>query len=235
MLTEEKQGRYGLQRSVADQVLHQLRREIISGQLEPEAKLRLEELTERFKVSHIPVREALRVLQGEGLVVMTAQKGATVAPLSMEDMLEIYNLRVELDGMATRLACQRNEPGWLENVRQSFDWMVEAGDKWGNRAANPPDQPVEEPEAAHAGFHFAIYRGCGSKWLLRMVTMLYYTSERYRRLSTTYRGTWEDIKEEHRQILEALEAGQADMAVRYLQNHIYLTAVVLEKVFNKVD
>lgn len=219
-----------LSRSLVEQVISKLRQEITTGKMAPGTRLRIDNLARRFAVSSIPVREALRVLESEGLLHITAQKGAIVADASLEDMLEIYKLRVDLEGQATRQACLRRESGWLEAVRVAFERLDKVS-QFSEEADKP--QLTDETEAAHANFHLCIYSGCGSKWLLRFVTTLYYTSERYRRLAIPMRGSIYDILNEHRQIYKALCDGEAEIAARYMQNHIDRTAILLTQLYTE--
>ena len=203
--------------SLTERVQRDLRNAIISGELRPGSKLPITETATRLGVSSIPLREALRALEGEGLVAMSSHRGAAVAPISLEDMQSIYSLRVELEGMAIRQACARQTPGWLESVRHALDEMKAAA------AAGDPARRVR----AHANFHRSISEGCESAWLVRFITVLYYVSERYRQLLRPLRGTSESLLQEHAEIFRWIELGEADQAARILQNHIALTAIAL--------
>jgi len=203
--------------SLTERVQRDLRNAIVSGQLPPGSKLPIAETATRLGVSSIPLREALRALEAEGLVAMLSHRGAAVAPISLEDMESIYSLRVELEGMAIRQACVRQKPGWVDSVRHDLEEMTVAS------GAGDPARRVR----AHANFHLNIYAGCDSPWLVRFVTVLYYVSERYRQLLRPFRGTSESLLEEHRQIFRWIELGETDQASRFLQNHIALTAIAL--------
>jgi DNA-binding GntR family transcriptional regulator len=202
--------------SLTERVQRDLRDAIISGELQPGSKLPINETATRLGVSSIPLREALRALEAEGLVAMSTHRGAAVAPISLKDMESIYSLRVELEGMAIRQAGSRKMPGWLESVRHALEEMTAA-------AGGDPARRVQ----AHANFHLSIYAGCDSPWLVRFITVLYYVSERYRQLLRPFRGTSESLLEEHGQILRWIELGEMDQAARFLQNHIALTAIAL--------
>ena len=93
--------------ALADDVAFRLRAEILDGKLPPGARLRHEELAIRFGVSRTPIREALRQLQALNLVVVTANRGATVRVPSRADLAEVYELRADLEGFACELACAR--------------------------------------------------------------------------------------------------------------------------------
>src|SRR5262249_13800745 len=132
--------------SLTERVQRDLRNAIISGELQPGRKLPIAETATRLGVSAIPLREALRALEAEGLVAMSSHRGAAVAPISLQDMQSIYSLRVELEGMAILQACERQMPGWLESVRHAMEEM---------RVASVADDPARRVRA-HANFHRSI-------------------------------------------------------------------------------
>jgi DNA-binding GntR family transcriptional regulator len=92
--------------SLADEIAFRLESEIVAHQLPPGTRLRQEELCERFGVSRTPIREALRKLQAQRLVVLTPNKGATVRIPTRKEIEEVYALRGELEGFAAELACK---------------------------------------------------------------------------------------------------------------------------------
>jgi DNA-binding GntR family transcriptional regulator len=92
--------------SLADEIAFRLESEIVAQQLPPGTRLRQEELCERFGVSRTPIREALRKLQAQRLVVLTPNKGATVRIPTRKEIEEVYELRGELEGFAAELACK---------------------------------------------------------------------------------------------------------------------------------
>src|SRR5882672_9567718 len=97
-------------RSLADEIAFRLEAAILARELLPGAKLRQEELCHRFGVSRTPVREALRKLQAQRLVVMVPNRGATVRLPTRKDVAETYDLRAELEAFAAELACERAGP-----------------------------------------------------------------------------------------------------------------------------
>ena len=92
--------------SLADEIAFRLESAIVAQQLPPGTRLRQEELCERFGVSRTPIREALRKLQAQRLVVLTPNKGATVRIPTRKEIEEVYELRGELEGFAAELACK---------------------------------------------------------------------------------------------------------------------------------
>jgi DNA-binding GntR family transcriptional regulator len=190
-----------------------LRAEILDGTLAPGDRVHLADAAGRLGTSMVPVREALRSLAAEGLVYAVPQRGYRVAEVSLDDLEDTYRLRVELDPMATRLAVERITDREIAAVRKAFDGLVaayEAGD-------------VERHGRFHRDFHFRIYEPCRSPWLLRFLTQLWENSIRYQRLSHRRRGSLQDRAEEHRRILEAVEARDAALAADRMREHLELT------------
>jgi DNA-binding GntR family transcriptional regulator len=183
---------------------------IMDGAIPPGSPLRLQELAEQLGMSIMPVREALRRLEGLGLVEIVAHKGAWVRPLTLDDLYDTYFTRLNLECLAMRTAAGRvsEEEGAL--ARAALDEHVAArrrGDHVGARNA-------------HEQFHFTMYRACGSDWLVRSIGAAWRNSERYRVESMRNRRHVARRAEEHVQMLEALEAGDAERAVRLLHQHL---------------
>jgi DNA-binding GntR family transcriptional regulator len=183
---------------------------IMDGKIPPGAPLRLQELASALGMSIMPVREALRRLEGLGLVEIVAHKGAWVRPLTLVDLHDTYFTRLNLECLAMRAAAERFTPADVAQARAALDEHVVArrvGDQVGARNA-------------HERFHFAMYRACGSEWLVRSIQPAWRNSERYRVESmrnpehVARRGT------EHIQMLEALEARDAVRAVELLASHL---------------
>ena len=121
-----------LPRTVKEQLADHLRDEIVRGTFEPGERLRLEDIASRFEVSTMPVREALRDLESEGLVTIYPHRGAVVTELTAEEMEDIYDIRATLEAMATRLAVPRMTESICEELAISWiRWM----DNW---AMSPP-------------------------------------------------------------------------------------------------
>jgi DNA-binding GntR family transcriptional regulator len=116
------------QESVADTI----RRLILSGQLQPGQRILQEEFAQKLGVSNTPLREALHKLQSEGLVTLSAHRGATVTNFSISDLQEIYQVRIALEGYAAYLAAQlitEEEINTLEAILSSMEPVLKKGDK----------------------------------------------------------------------------------------------------------
>ncbi|MDW5596319.1 GntR family transcriptional regulator [Conexibacter stalactiti] len=183
---------------------------IMDGKIPPGSPLRLQELAEQLGMSIMPVREALRRLEGLGLVEIVAHKGAWVRPLTLEDLHDTYFTRLNLECLAMRTAAGQFTAEEGAAARDALDEHVAArarGDQVGARNA-------------HERFHFTMYRACRSDWLVRSIGPAWRNSERYRVESMRHPDHVARRAEEHVQMLEALEQGDAEGAVALLASHL---------------
>ncbi|MGH8875206.1 MAG: GntR family transcriptional regulator [Acidimicrobiia bacterium] len=201
-------GRRGA-RTLADVALVELREAIISGELAPGSPVRLQDQVDRLSMSSVPIREALRFLERSGLVDRTPHRGAQVAEMSARDLEETYTVRLELESMAVRLAAERMTEQDREHLLNLLDRYAKASRR-GDGAARD----------LHGEVHMALYRLSGSKWLLRLLPMLWDNSERYRRLALPRRGSAEERVAEHRRIVEACAAADPAKAEEELRSHL---------------
>jgi GntR family transcriptional regulator, carbon starvation induced regulator len=187
----------------------QLRRSILGGELRPGAKLYAERLAEQWGVSPTPVRESFQRLAGEGLVVLEPQRGARVAPISVRDAAEMYELRLVLDPMALdqSMAAGADDPAYLNDVDRA------------HRALVSRHRSARAFQAVHRGFHLALVSRCPSSHLVRLVTQLLDQSQRFHAigLATVRPGNPAD---EHRLLLEAVRADDRPGAVAVLRSHL---------------
>jgi DNA-binding GntR family transcriptional regulator len=189
-------------------VYERTRRAIIEGRYQPGSPLRIHQLAAENGVSLIPVREAIRMLAADALVEVIPNRGARVAPLSVEDMLDMYRTRIVLEGEALRQAAPNITPDVLTEARALIGRFVAALERRDDTAYE-----------YHRALHFLLYERSRSRWLLRLIAILWDHTERYRRLSIP-RVTQESVVDEHGAILDCLQIGDADGAVRALQHHL---------------
>jgi DNA-binding GntR family transcriptional regulator len=177
-------------------------------------------LARQFQVSLAAVREALSRLVADGLVVASDQKGFRVSPLSLRDLQDVTETRIELECLALRRSIARGDAQWESNLRSA----------WSELCAAPYAAPGERPDqyeiwcTAHSRFHLALVAGCGLGWLLRFRTVLFEQSERYRRLGSAADPAPRDDTGEHGRIFAATIDRDADSAARELASHFRATA-----------
>jgi GntR family transcriptional regulator, carbon starvation induced regulator len=193
-----------------------IRSSILSGEFEPGMQLKLQNLGNRYSISLIPVREALRLLEAEGLVESVRNKGARVAPISMADALDVYRLRLILETEALKMAFEHLDEELLKRLQNYQRSMRETFSK--NR---------DEYLALHQQLHFGIYNRCGSKWTLKLLWLLWSHSERWRRLSVA-KIDLNAPTEDHSEIISALRARDLDAACVALEHHIQVSVRSLE-------
>lgn len=195
----------------AETIRRQLRSEILSGDIAPGNRLDQRELAKRFAMSPTPVREALRQLQSEGILVYSANQGVTVAEVTADnvaDLREIYLMRRSLEPLAVRLAHDLVSRVQLEEIKRihgSFQTAHEIGDREATRALNYT-------------FHMEIYKIADAPRLLRFIEVLWgqFPWETLWLHQKDQEGSIED----HAAILEALISGSDTEAAESMAHHI---------------
>jgi DNA-binding GntR family transcriptional regulator len=195
--------------SVTARVYADLRDRILAGELAPEARIHQESISAELGVSRTPVREALGRLASDGLVELLPNRGARVADVSPADMEASYTARLAIEPTAARLAAEARD-------REAIASM---------RAAIADHRRSGEARAAFAGnraFHLALLRGSGNQFLQRFGESLWVS-----RLGMTIYQQQQESSElialdadEHEEILEAVEAGDGDLAEERCRSHI---------------
>jgi len=207
--------------SLVDRVLHSTRERILRGEYAPGARLPLSQLAQDAGVSTIPVREALRVLEAERLVETVPHRGPSVAELSVEDLNDLYEVRMHLEpeAIAKSKPLAREEAALLEAMLE--DIAVATGDGDHARAME-----------LHRSFHFTLYERSESGWRLYLIDLLWKHAERYQWLSLLRRH---DVAiDEHKLILRRLEEGNTDEAAEALRAHLDTTRSLVEQAYAKV-
>ena len=204
--------------SLAALAYEQVYGDIMGGKLAPGRKLLVAELHETYGIGLSPLRDALNRLCADGLVTKHEQKGFFVADLDEAELLEITNLRLVLEDTALRLSIIHGDTAWEERIVLAFYRLSKAASTDGAEYLLTPAW-----SAAHQEFHFALLEACGNEWLIGFCRKLYEQLTRYRarrRLisasSSPLRGT---LVQEHRDILDACIARDADRASRLLIEH----------------
>jgi DNA-binding GntR family transcriptional regulator len=198
-----------------EQVYEILRSELLNGVLHPGQKLKMVALTERFGVSQSVIREALTRLTEQGLLVATPQRGFRVRDLSIEDIAELTETRIQVESLALRLAVQRGDLQWETGILAAHHRLERTPVTRDDGAVS------EEWSARHRDFHEALLTGCGNRRLESVASSLRDSAELYRRWYWVLTDDHQrDLAREHRQLKELALARDADRAIEVLSEHI---------------
>ncbi|HCO13743.1 MAG TPA: hypothetical protein DIT46_06135 [Gemmatimonadetes bacterium] len=196
--------------NLVDRVYRSLRAGIVDGTYPPDTPLRLQALAKTSDVSLIPVREALRLLERERLVVATPNKGARVAPISLECLRDLYQVRKIVESEALLLAAPRLSTAALAELRSLVIKMADlfmVADKAGYLEL-------------HRQFHFAIYQKSDSIWLMHIIETLWGHADRYIHLAVRYERSAEEVLVEHLQILDKINSTDFEGACSALRDDL---------------
>ncbi|MBP2323003.1 DNA-binding GntR family transcriptional regulator [Kibdelosporangium banguiense] len=190
-------------------VLAELRRAILTGEMAPGTPIRQDALAEHLGVSRVPLREALRTLEGEGQVIYRPHRGYHVADLSLDDLLEVYRIRELLETEATLRAVPLMTPEDIDRLEQSDADIQTAA------AAND----IVGMAAANRQFHFTVLEASGMPRLTRLVRVLWDATDAYRSLYYSSPANRDRVHSEHKAIIAAIRSGSADEVVRLWNQH----------------
>jgi DNA-binding GntR family transcriptional regulator len=207
--------------SSVELVYRRTQRAILQGEYPPGSPLRLQQLARTNAVSLIPVREALRMLEAEGFVETIRNRGARVSPISPADVLDVYRCRMVLEAEALRQAFPHFTPEKIARQGKLHD-----------RAQAYLTKQSPSYYQAHRALHFAWYEESRSKWLMRMIAILWGHTERYRKIVTP-RVAREDGREGHGPVIDALARHDAEGAVQALQRHLQHTVNVVQAIYDE--
>ncbi|MEE2058072.1 GntR family transcriptional regulator [Rhodococcus artemisiae] len=156
--------------SAVDLVLHEIRRSILDGSLAPGEPLVVQSLTEQLGVSHVPVREALRQLQAQGMIRLSRSRSAVVAPIDLDDLRSIYRLRLCMEPeLAVQSAMKRSDDE-LDGLDELVTALCDHDD-------------TESRWDLHREFHAQLISPAAGEWGMRFLNQLWDASERYTRLT----------------------------------------------------
>jgi GntR family transcriptional regulator, carbon starvation induced regulator len=204
--------------TVAADITHRLREEIISCRLKPGEPLRFEPLRASFGASFSTLREALISLVADGLAVAEGQRGFHVAPATVEDLYDVTNARVLIEINVLRQSIAKGDDEWEIGIMSALHRLNKIEERM---TSSPADDP--KWRSAHKEFHRALIFACGSPTLLSIRDSLYDRSERYRSLSAAYRPVGRDKAGEHRALMLAAVSRDSDQAVTLIEKHIRST------------
>lgn len=190
--------------SKSDIVCALLRELIIAGKLRPSEPLRQRDLAQRFGVSQTPVREALRRLESEGLVISDPHRGATVASSRSGVLADNMRIRAALEPLGARLAVRSITPEQIGALRALHDEMASL------------EQGDQRYSALNREFHFAIYEAAASPVLMSMMRLLWQAMPAGPQVTRSQ----DESAAQHAALLDALERGDEDAAAEVTHEHI---------------
>lgn len=206
-------------RTLQEAIVDRLREAILSGEHPPGTQLRQEALAASLGVSRIPLREAFRQLEAEGLVEIAPHRGAVVTGLSPEEVRDVFGLRRTLEARLLRASIPLladEDFRTLDAVQSAFADAIARGDasQWG---------------ALNARLHLALYARARLPRTLSIVAGLLQTSERYTRLQLATREAWRRAEQEHAQLIVLARARDVEGACALLDRHIIAVLDDLER------
>lgn len=193
--------------TAAERVASQLRLEILQGDIPPGSGLSQHSVAARFGVSRIPVRDALQILAGEGLVRPMSNATAAVTGMSVGELQELYELREAVEPLATRIAVPNVGRADLLTMRKQLEVMEQHADPrvW---------------LTANAAFHAAVYKRANRPRMIELVERLRGLTDRYLYVHLEVIGQTEHLVSEHLAILAAVEGGDAALAAQLVREHL---------------
>ncbi|HET7848422.1 MAG TPA: GntR family transcriptional regulator [Pseudolabrys sp.] len=203
--------------SRSEDLLHRLEEEIFLGKLQPGARLDEKLLADRFKVSRTPVREALWHLASSGLVEMRRHHGAIVKKLTLVELIEMFQVMAELEGLCARLSARRMTLAERKQLRQ----IQKAGAKM------VATQNFEGFFENNNEFHEAIFVGSKNAFLQQEARRLRSRVNPHRRYITYQPGRMQKSLEEHETIIEAIERNDDSEAQRLMRDHVNMLGEVV--------
>ncbi|HHX22609.1 MAG: GntR family transcriptional regulator [Tepidanaerobacteraceae bacterium] len=188
-----------------------MREAIVKGELKPGERLMEVQLAEEMGVSRTPVREAIRKLELEGLVVMVPRKGAYVAGLTLKDAANVFEIRGSLEGLAAALAAERITEEEINDLDRVLEDIAKAGEKG----------DVDTIIKKDMEFHQKLFSATRNERLAQIISNLKEQIDRFRIKSFTNPKRLKSVILEHKKILDAIKNGDAENAEKLARDHIY--------------
>jgi DNA-binding GntR family transcriptional regulator len=209
--------------SVVDDVTVRLRRALLAGEIKPGERIKVAELEKTFGVSHIPIREAVRRLETEGLIVALPQRAAVAARVDLADLAGLYDLRRIIE---------------CEVIHRSVDAMTVEQAQAARDALERLEAVAADHESPtfwerHRDFHWALLEPGASTWIERTLDQLWLASQRYVRLFVSQ--TLADAMSEHRQLVDCSDARDGASAAATLRRHLDRTELAVREAFAPLE
>jgi DNA-binding GntR family transcriptional regulator len=205
--------------SVVDNVTDRLRRAVLEGEIGPGESIKVGELEKRFGVSHIPIREAVRRLETEGLIIAMPQRAAVAAGVDLDDLNGLYDLRRIIECEVIRRSVGSMTSTQVESVRKSL------------KALEAVAEDHQSPRFwdLHRDFHWSLLEPGATAWIERVLNQIWLASERYVRLFVS--ETVDDAMRDHRELLTCCEESDSTRAEQVLRRHLDRTELAVRQAF----
>ena len=192
--------------TIAAQIGKALAERIISGALAPGERLRQDHVATEFGASHVPVREAFRLLEAQGLAVSEPRRGVSVTGFTRQEVHEVAEMRAALEAVALRHAIPNLTPRLLDEAEKANKAGIAARD-------------IQAWEATNRAFHTILLAPCGMPRLLKQIDELHTATARF--MFSGWQVAWDlPTAHEHEVILSLLRAGQGEAAANALMRHV---------------
>jgi len=209
----------------ADKLISDIRKEVSSGILKPGDQLEVTALAERFGVSRTPIREAIRTLVESGVLETRPRKGSFVRVLSAKQLLDLFQVAAELEGMACRLAALSLTKENVEAIESGLAKCTQAAEFQNN----------VEYAMANLDFHTAIHIASGNDWLIEQLRQLQINLNSYRTMPYEIRGRLKKSTDEHKIICDAILSGDGEHACNLMRDHMMLQGKRLPSIIASLE
>lgn len=216
-------ARRGDAETLGSDVYQRLRREVLDGKLQPGQRLKPAQLRGSFDVSVGVIREALTRLAEQRLVTSSHNQGFRVVSLSRQELVDLTELRVTVEGLALRLAIERGDLHWESEILAAHHRLANTP----QRSEDNPMLMTDEWSVAHRFFHTTLIKACNVPTMLDVCDQLSDTMELYRRWSAPASGNRRDVAGEHRQLMQAVLDRDLTGALGWLREHYECTTRIV--------
>jgi GntR family carbon starvation induced transcriptional regulator len=205
-----------LQDAASFNIYRMLRADIVACRLKPGERLRFDALRVQYGAGVGTLREALSHLVSEGLVRTQAGRGFQVAPVSLADMLDVAEWRIEFEVRAVTQSIRNGDEVWEAEIVTAYHLLSRTEVPTANSSAESREQWISR----HRRFHDAVGASCGSPWLLHFRSVLFDQARRYQSLVALHGPRLQPKDDDHREIMEAALARDVERAARAVERHI---------------
>lgn len=202
----------------SERAYRSIRDDIVCGALQPDEKLKMVVLKDRYQFGATPLREALSRLAGDKLALQDGQRGFQVAPMSCEDAVDVGRVRTMLEIEALKEAVKLGDDAWEASVVAAYHRLRLVEERRDKTSDDKKDL-----ELWNTRFHEALVSASPSKWIMVLRRQVYLHHERYRHLSRKHSAGKRDTPGEHKSIFEAAINRQVELVCQLTSEHIQTT------------